>query len=840
LLPRVAPFVLAVVVGVAVVPLPPGEVDWMIFMVAVGAMAVILMSIVVVPWDRLPRGLQVVLPSAYLVVVALLREADGGVQSGIGVFVLLPVIWVSLYGMRRDLVVVLVGAAAALIVPILIEGGDRYETSDLIRAATVVVIGVVIGVTTQRLVNRAQRSATQLRRTVDGALDAFIAVDRSGVIVDWTAQTESLLGWTAQQAIGQTVVERLFPPDRQAELTARLIELRDQGIEDLPRSRFELPAVRADGSNFIAEYSVTAVESADGFQYNVFARDVSELRQATEALQASERRFRGLFDAAPIGMALTSLDGRYLLVNEALCAITGYSREQLLQMSFQSISHPDDLDNDHDNARRLRSGEIASYGLDKRYLHPAGHSVWANVNVTLVRDSDSNPEYLLSQVQDITQRRQFEGQLQHLADHDPLTGLLNRRGFDAELQRHLRHVQRYGKAGALLALDLDGFKYINDVLGHNAGDELIIAVAQLLRGRVRTTDFVSRLGGDEFAMLLPMATADQAALVAEAILEAVRSASLLDTPTVRPVTVSIGVADFSSDDVTGDEVLLRADLAMYDAKELGRNRVVRYSTDEHREPRIKARIGWLDQMASALKSDGFVLDVMPIVNMATDCVDQYELLLRMRGENGDIIPPASFLYIAERFDMIHEIDRWVTTQAIELLAKCDDQLAFAVNLSGKSLADPELLPLIETELRRTGVAPSRLTFELTETSAVADILAARRFGERLHEVGCKFALDDFGAGFGSFYYLKHIPFDYLKIDGEFVKQCATNRTDQLIIASLVSLARGMNKETIAEFTGNDETMAFLRSVGVDHAQGFHIGRPRPVETLLTGEPLPAS
>jgi diguanylate cyclase (GGDEF)-like protein/PAS domain S-box-containing protein len=696
----------------------------------------------------------------------------------------------------------------------------------------VVVVGAAIGLTTQRLVRQVARSASELRRTVDTSLDAFVAVDSDGTIVEWTTQAESLLGWTAEQAVGQSILDRCIPVDRRAEVAGQLDFLRSRGGDALPRSRTEAAAQRADGSTFLAEFSVTGVETDTGFRYNAFVRDVTELRRVNDALRASEAHFRELFDDAPIGMALQNLDGRFTMVNDALCEMTGYSSEQLTQMTYDTITHPDDLAVDQGQDRRLVAGEIRRYDHDKRYIHAHGHAVWVSVHVTMIRDAGAEPLYFLLQAQDVTQRRNFENQLQHLADHDPLTGLLNRRGFDAELQRHVRYIKRYGCTGALLALDLDGFKYINDTLGHNAGDELVVAVAQVLVSRIRSTDFVARVGGDEFAILLPHANIDQAALVADGILNAVRDAALLNTSAVRPVTVSIGIAEFSSTEVTGDEVLVNADMAMYDAKEAGRNRISRYSTEDFHEPRIKARVGWLDRIAAALKNDGFAFELMPILNLATNEVEQYELLLRMRGDNGEIIPPASFLYIAERFDAIHEIDRWVTCKAIDVLATHADQFSLAVNLSGKSLADPELLPLIETELARTGVAPCRLTFELTETSAVADILGARRFGERLHEIGCSFALDDFGAGFGSFYYLKHLPFDYLKIDGEFVKQCATNRTDQLIIESLVALAQGMNKQTVAEYTGSDEAVDFLRRAGVDHAQGFHIGKPMPIESFF--------
>jgi len=247
---------------------------------------------------------------------------------------------------------------------------------------------------------------------------------------------------------------------------------------------------------------------------------------------------------------------------------------------------------------------------------------------------------------------------------------------------------------------------------------------------------------------------------------------------------------------------------------------------------VRARVSWLERIRTALADERLVLHAQPIRDLRTGEIGHHELLLRMLGDDGELIPPGAFLPLAERFGLTPEIDRWVTTRAIELLAADPDgHRSLEVNLSGPSLNDTELLHLVERELARCNVDPRRLIFEVTETAAVANIPLARRFSERLMALGCRFALDDFGAGFGSFYYLKHLPFDYLKIDGEFVSGCLGNRTDQLVIEAVVRIARGLGKETIAEFVETAELEAFLRSQGIDHVQGFHIGRPVPV-----GEP----
>jgi EAL domain-containing protein (putative c-di-GMP-specific phosphodiesterase class I) len=242
-----------------------------------------------------------------------------------------------------------------------------------------------------------------------------------------------------------------------------------------------------------------------------------------------------------------------------------------------------------------------------------------------------------------------------------------------------------------------------------------------------------------------------------------------------------------------------------------------------------------DRIRQALRADGFVLEAMPIVNLRTKVIDRYELLLRMRGDDGELIPPSSFLHVAERADLLAEIDLWVTGRAIKILHENTDvPFGLAVNLSGERIGDELFLPALESQLLTNRVDPGLLTFELAETEAVTDVLETRRFAERLHEFGCQFALDDFGVGAGSFYYLKHLPFDILKIDGEFVRGCAHNHTDQLIIESLVSLARGMGKQTIAEYATDHETLEVLRALGVDYAQGLHVGMPAPLSDALRG------
>jgi diguanylate cyclase (GGDEF)-like protein/PAS domain S-box-containing protein len=576
-------------------------------------------------------------------------------------------------------------------------------------------------------------------------------------------------------------------------------------------------------------------------------------RAARAAAHEAEEFFRCSFEQAPIGMTIIGLDGRYVRVNDAFCAMVGYDHTQLTGQLPERITHPDDVAADEDARGVLLAGDATSDRREKRYVHASGHVIWAAVSVTLIRDADGRPVYFISQVQDVTERRSYEHQLAYVADHDVLTGLPNRRSLERELRSHAARVKRYGAAGAMLMLDLDHFKYFNDTQGHVAGDNLIVRVGQALRSRLRDSDVVARLGGDEFALLLPDGDEQESQNVAEAVLEIVREEALPALEQSLPgligagkrVTVSIGVARFEDGErMTAEEIMVNADLAMYEAKDGGGDGWARYSSERHGRHESEHHTDWAAEIEHAVNHDGFELLAQPVVSLTDNRPAQYELLLRMRDRQGNVIQPGSFLYIAERLGLSGDIDRWVTQRAINTLAEqraAGRDLQLEINLSGRTIGDAELLELIARQLHETAVPPSRLIFEVSETAAVAHVSRAAVFITHLAELGCKFAIDDFGAGLGSFYYLKHLPFDYLKIDGEFIAHCARNETDRTLISAVVQIARDMGKHTIAEWAPDGETVKILAELGVDYGQGFYLGRPATLsEHLAAGEAQPTT
>jgi diguanylate cyclase (GGDEF)-like protein len=436
--------------------------------------------------------------------------------------------------------------------------------------------------------------------------------------------------------------------------------------------------------------------------------------------------------------------------------------------------------------------------------------------------------------------RGSRGDLEKLAATDALTGVSNRRHFEVELEKEVTVTQRLQRSSALLVLDLDNFKFVNDSHGHAVGDSVLLRVARMLRARLRSTDVVARLGGDEFAVLLRDVRPDRAAAIARSLLEDVRDARFpLEGGHQLRLSVSIGITTFDGDDVlTPAELLVNADIAMYDAKESGRDRVALAAADVHQE-RVKSRQTWLERIRDALEQDRMELHAQPIVEVATRVITSHELLLRMRSDTGELIPPAAFLDIAERSGMIRDIDHWVVRTACRMIAEADARgqaLRLEINVSGVSVSDPEFSQLIEPHLTALGPLAKYLVVELTETAAVGNLANAIEFANGLARHGCQFALDDFGAGFGGFYYLKYLPCQYLKIDGEFIRTLPSSPIDQVFVRAMVELAHGLGKLTIAEFVEDEETLQLLGVLGVDYAQGYHIGRPAPLQPQLEGAP----
>lgn len=425
------------------------------------------------------------------------------------------------------------------------------------------------------------------------------------------------------------------------------------------------------------------------------------------------------------------------------------------------------------------------------------------------------------------QLRVMEARLQFSVNHDDLTGLANRRRLEHALDITLTQVRNFHTSSALFYIDLDSFKVLNDAEGHEAGDALLVQVANSLRGFFKVRDTLVRIGSDEFAVLVDTIDPETAVARAEGLRELFDGYSFTFHDHHYHLSASIGVKCITeADNTTVGAILSHANQACYTAKKRGRNRVHVYSPSDREMFALRHSVEWAPRIRAALKQENFILEFQPIYSLKEQKINHYECLIRMRGQGDKLYYPQDFISVAEAMGLIHQIDLWVVNHAFELLRKTPADTALAVNLSGNIFLDKNLYPLVERKLLETGVDPSRLVFEITETSAISNFEQTKQMVDRLRRLGCRFALDDFGAGFNSYSYLKHFPVDILKIDGGFITNLHNDPVDQLLVKSMIDISHSLGKKTVAEFVEDQETLKMLEDFGVDFVQGYLIGKPQ--------------
>lgn len=420
--------------------------------------------------------------------------------------------------------------------------------------------------------------------------------------------------------------------------------------------------------------------------------------------------------------------------------------------------------------------------------------------------------------------------LRRLADHDPLTGLVNRACFSRELDREWQRSSRGGATSAVLYIDLDLFKYVNDALGHAAGDRVLVQVSEYLRGRLRDDDVLARLGGDEFAILARNAGKQGAIELARSINRMMQDFHFIEAGQVFNIYCSIGIAMLDPSRFTMEEILSQADMACYQAKSSGRNCYAVHEVAEHVKEKMVSDMGWSKWIREAIRDNRFKLVYEPIVPLnSKHSGEMYEALLRMEGRDGKLIAPAVFLPVAERFGLLVQIDYWVIRNALKALAghrASGRDITLAINLSGQAFEDGDsLVEVIKENLKKHKVPGSAVVFEMTEQVAVRHMNTAREAMRHLGKLGCRFSLDDFGAGFSSFGYLKHLSVAFIKIDGFFIEEMIKDPVDQTMVQAMVQVAKALGKQTVAEYVQNEETIALLAKYGVDYIQGFYFGGP---------------
>jgi diguanylate cyclase (GGDEF)-like protein/PAS domain S-box-containing protein len=569
---------------------------------------------------------------------------------------------------------------------------------------------------------------------------------------------------------------------------------------------------------------------------------LKEKRRIIQLLLESESRYRDLVETSHDLIWTTDSQGRFTYLNNGAIDIFGLLPKDLLGRCFFDFeARPSHISNRRFLAALRRSGEVKSYIT--HLVAADGADRWVGINARVQHDENGQIASIRGTARNITEQHEAALQIEYLATHDSLTGLPNR----VSLQKTLETALAAGDVGAVLFIDIDHFKYYNDNYGHRSGDQLIVGVSGVLKETVK--DFggvVFRLGGDEYAVHLPEALRSKAMQVADHVLDALRHYRFQwsSQHKVTSVTASVGIAlyPFHGSDVTG--LLSSTDIAMYQAKDSGRNRYVLYDQDAQSLRRTHSRVQWANRLREVLDDDRLVLYYQPVVRLADLRTVHCEVLVRIRDENGNMVLPSQFIEYAESLGMVQEIDMRVVERLIEYLKSTDqtgNKLRYFVNLSRVSISDQHWVRKFHNMLAASDITHNQLVFEITETAAMSDVDLTLQFIKELKQMGCRFALDDFGAGFSSFYYLKRFDVDYLKIDGGFIRDLATDEGNRIFVKALCDVAQGLNKQVIAEWVEDREVMKILTEMGTVYGQGYLFFRPMPLwEDVPEGIQLAAS
>ena len=572
--------------------------------------------------------------------------------------------------------------------------------------------------------------------------------------------------------------------------------------------------------------------------------DLSDDEYGLEGARLGQALFEEAFEHCPVGMAVTRPrpDGSSVVLrcNEAYATMLGYSVAELVGLDSTDLMHPDDNGVRERLLVELRAGRKPTGEF--RVRHRDGYYIWILLAPAIVATEQSGTLFVMHAV-DISDRKRFESRLRHLADHDPLTGLLSRRRFEQELSREVARARRSRGQSCLLLLDLDGFKFVNDSLGHSAGDRLLRSLGDALGGCLREADVMARIGGDEFAVVLPETDVSGGREVASKLLAAVRQhGRIVEDGRHADVTASVGmtvIAGASATDAEG--LLVEADIAMYQAKDGGKNQLAVYTPSERRREALTRRADWVGRLREAMREGRLLALAQPVlpISPAADQREHYELLVRLRDDGGGLIKPGTFMPHAERHGMIVDIDHWIMRWAVAQLHAADRvgrELSLAINFSAVTLQDPQTSETLMRLLEQTPIGAGELIIEVTETAAITDISRAGEFARQLQALGCKLALDDFGTGFTSFGYLRTLVFDILKIDGSFIEDIGGSPTDQLLVRALVDIAHGLGASVVAERISDQRSVELLAGLGVDYGQGNFLGRAAPLPGATADAP----
>jgi diguanylate cyclase (GGDEF)-like protein/PAS domain S-box-containing protein len=689
--------------------------------------------------------------------------------------------------------------------------------------------------TSKRVYSEEEQS--RFRAALDSSIDAIFLIDRQQMrFIDANETASTILGYSHEELLGLGP-QHLKPDHGELELIHRRFDkiIQSESKSGIIRTVHQ----RKDGVRLPVEVYLRALPSEDRQILVAVVRDLTLQLQAEAQLRESEERFRVAFSQAAVGLAHVAPDGRWLMVNRKLCQILGYSQPELLGMTGREITHPDDLLAEENRARQHRNRALSEKSREKRYRHKDGHYIWVNFTSSPVRDADGQPKYYSVVVEDISRRKRVEDQLQHLANHDALTSLPNRSLLQDRLSQAVAYANRLGKSMAVMVIDLDRFKNLNDSLGHHAGDQILIEISRRLSSMLLDGDTVGRLGGDEFVFVLADSAEDDVTMLAQQTLEMVSQPMMIESHDFYP-SCSIGISLYPKDGQDGQTLLKNADTAMYRAKEAGRNTFQFYASEMNARAldRLKLESG----LRRALERGEFVLHYQPQVDLVSGRIVGLEALLRWQPPGQAMLPPDEFISIAEETGLIVQIGQWALraacAQNLTWQAAGLPLLRMSVNLSARQFQQQDVVRMVSQALQQLDYPAQALTLEITESVVMENPEQAAATLQHLSDMGIHLSIDDFGTGYSSLNYLKRFPIHALKIDKSFVHDITTDTDDAAIAKAVIVLAHSMKLEVIAEGVETIEQLDFLRQQQCDQMQGYYFSRPLPadrIEALLRQE-----
>lgn len=678
---------------------------------------------------------------------------------------------------------------------------------------------------------------SKLASIIETSRDAIISKSLDGTVTSWNHAAEEMFGYSSDEMLGQRIT-KLFPREKLHE--------EDDFIKRITQNQtikhFETERIAKNKKFVQISVSLSPVKNSLGeiIGISTIARDITQVKQLQKSLAHEHERLRVTMDSIADAVITTNTDGKVTYINPVAENLTGWSAEDALNKNIEDVFT---IVNDNSRLpcmspidRCLSENKITSLENNTLLISRNGNEYGIEDSAAPIRDKKGETIGVVLVFHDVSAQRIMANEITYRATHDQLTGLLNRSEFELLLKSVTENYKNPDEANALMFIDLDQFKVVNDSCGHAAGDKLLKEISNVIQNCIRTTDIFARIGGDEFAIILPQCNTEKSLEIANSICQSVHDFRLTFDKQKFRIGASIGLVMIDSHWTSITNLLKAADNACYMAKGAGRNRVhLHYKEDGVVAAHIK-EAQWANRIPTAIEENQFELYCQRIIPLSHSGLEHAEVLLRLRDESGELVSPALFIPAAERFHMMPRIDRWVFKNLLDWVQKNISQLnhteSFSINLSGQSISDKTFHQYVKKLIDSVNFNHSKLCFEITETAAITNVSDALTFINSMKQYGIKFSLDDFGSGVSSFGYLKNLPVDYLKIDGQFIKDIVENDIGQATVKCICEVAQITNIKTIAEWVDNKAAEDMLKGMGVHYTQGFLKHKPAPINEML--------